>query len=63
MGGVCHYAAGGRSMEAGRSRWVEGLSLAVDVLGVGAIINLTAVLALKVFAHQLYQSLVSFLGR
>ncbi|WP_156896686.1 hypothetical protein [Desulfovirgula thermocuniculi] len=50
-------------MEAGKSRWVEGLSLAVDVLGVGAIINLTAILFLKVFANSLYQSVVSFLGR
>lgn len=50
-------------MEAGRSRWVEGLCLVVDVLGVGAIINLTVILFLKVFANGLYQSMVSFLWR
>ncbi len=42
-------------------RWLENLGLAVDILGVGAIINLTAVLVVKVFMNDFYNSVVAFL--
>ncbi|MGB9802493.1 hypothetical protein [Desulfofundulus sp.] len=49
-------------MNKGQSpRWLEGLSLAVDILGVGAIINLTALLVVKVFMNDFYNNIVSFL--
>ncbi|SHJ56254.1 hypothetical protein [Desulfofundulus thermosubterraneus] len=44
-------------------RWLENLCLAVDILGVGAIINLTALLVVKVFMNDFYNSVVTFLFR
>ncbi|AEG16950.1 MULTISPECIES: hypothetical protein [Desulfofundulus] len=44
-------------------RWLENLGLAVDILGVGTIINLTALLVVKVFMNDFYNSVVTFLFR
>lgn len=44
-------------------RWLENLGRAVDILGVGTIINLTALLVVKVFMNDFYNSVVTFLFR
>ncbi|HHW42587.1 MAG TPA: hypothetical protein GXX25_02030 [Desulfotomaculum sp.] len=44
-------------------RWVADLSLAVDIVGVTAIVNLTFVLLAKVFMNDYYQKVMDFLFR
>ncbi|SHF06988.1 hypothetical protein SAMN02745218_01384 [Desulfofundulus australicus DSM 11792] len=44
-------------------RWLVNLGLAVDILGVGTISSMTALLLLKVFMNDLYNNVVTFFLR